>query len=142
MFDAESYVVAFLSHMHRRIQGGLGGTCPPLDRLKRVFLRVIFWLAYVFCSGRLLKTTRKISATTPPPPTQSRPGLWRPRGKFLLLPPPQSVVVPLLDYPLWIRPCDMARLSSSSPSAVQASIFVIQYIPSCAESSSLFDRPL
>ena len=36
----------------------------------------------------------------------------------------------------------MSHLSSSPPSAGQAIIFVIQYIPSCAESSSLFDRPL
>ena len=48
--------------------------------------------------------SRKMSATTPPPTESGR--LLEITENFCYYPPPQSVVVPLLDYPLRIRPCE------------------------------------
>ena len=117
-------------HPHRRIQGGPGGHGPPRPfelyyffcelfcwRFWRCLAKLAYWLMWISrkisecvvrigpaCGKFLLlppPPPRKTSATTPPP--LNRAGFWRQR-KFLLLPPPQSVGVPLLDYPLWIRP--------------------------------------
>ena len=55
-------------------------------------------------SGRLLEITENFCYYYPPPPPLNRDGFWRSRNISATTPPSQSVVVPLLDYPLRIRP--------------------------------------
>ena len=116
-------------YVHRRIQGGLGGTCPPRAfEIDFFFDEYFCWctcfakLAYRFMniagdermcgkylsraseSGGFLETWYEKILLLPPPPPLNRDDFWRSRKISATTPPPQSVVVPLLDYPLRIRP--------------------------------------
>ena len=112
-------------------RGGPGRHVPPLEHFKWSVLFELFFcwctclakLAYRFTNiagdermcgkylsrasewGRFLEMRYGKFLLLPPPPTPlNREGFWRSRKISATTPPPQSVVVPLLDYPLRIRP--------------------------------------
>ena len=78
-------------------------------------------------SGRLLESAEKKFCYYPPPTEPGR--LLETAENILLLPPPQLVVVPLLDYPLWIRPCSLGTISAIGciENLVQTSTCLINY---------------
>ena len=89
---------------HRRIQGGPGGHVPPLDRLKCILFLELFCLRHWRCLASNVRIAGDQQMCG-----KNRAGFRRPRKISATTPPPQSVVVPLLDYPLWIRrPCMMS----------------------------------